>query len=198
MRKSNRADIGASDEALLAGMAIGDEGAGVAFVRRYQRRVYGLAVGLVGDHALAEDIAQEALLRAWRHAPVFDPRRASVATWVLTITRNLAVDALRLRRAVPTDPEKLIEMGTFSRGGVSRGAGGSVRSRRAGPLGASVTARRATSRRGLGLVVRLHGGRGQRDGIDPPRDGQDPHPRRLGKLRDAATSRGLSDVSSDQ
>ena len=114
MRKSNTADVGASDEALLAGMAIGDEGAGVAFVRRYQRRVYGLALGLVGDHALAEDIAQEALLRAWRHAQVFDPRRASVATWVLTITRNLAVDALRLRRAVPTDPEKLIEMGTVS------------------------------------------------------------------------------------
>ena len=178
MRKSNRADVGASDEALLAGMAIGDEGAGVAFVRRYQRRVYGLAVGLVGDHALAEDIAQEALLRAWRHAQVFDPRRASVATWVLTITRNLAVDALRLRRAVPTDPEKLIEMGTVSEGASPEERAESSEVGRAGPLGARVPARRATSRRGAGLVVRLHGRRGQRDGIGPPRDGQDPHPRR--------------------
>ena len=155
MRKSNRADIGASDEALLAGMAIGDEGAGVAFVRRYQRRVYGLAVGLVGDHTLAEDIAQEALLRAPRHAPVFDPRRASVATWVLTITRNLAVDALRLRRAVPADPEKLIEMGTFSEGALPEEAGGSVRSRRAGPAWRS-TSLPAEQRRAV-VLASLYG-----------------------------------------
>jgi RNA polymerase sigma factor (sigma-70 family) len=116
VRKSAAADVGASDEALLAGMAIGDERAAVAFVRRYQQRVYGLAVTMVGDPALAEEIAQEALLRAWRHAQVFDPRRASVATWVLTITRNLAVDALRLRRAVPTDPEKLTGLGMVSGG----------------------------------------------------------------------------------
>jgi RNA polymerase sigma factor (sigma-70 family) len=110
VRKKTVAEVGASDEALLAGMAVGDEQAGVALVRRYQQRVYGLAVSMVGDPTLAEDIAQEAFLRAWRHAQVFDPRRASVATWILTITRNLAVDALRLRRAVATDPDKLIDM----------------------------------------------------------------------------------------
>jgi RNA polymerase sigma factor (sigma-70 family) len=54
---------------------------------------------------VAEDVAQEAMIRVWRHAPVFDPRRGSVTSWVLTITRNLAIDALRLRRAVPTDPD---------------------------------------------------------------------------------------------
>lgn len=97
-------DSGLSDDALLAGMAVGDERAGVAFVRRYQRRVYGLAVSMVGDPVLAQDIAQEAFLRAWRHAQVFDRRRASVGTWMLTITRNLAVDALRLRRPVVMDP----------------------------------------------------------------------------------------------
>jgi RNA polymerase sigma factor (sigma-70 family) len=98
------AGSGVTDDALLAGMAVGDERAGVAFVRRYQRRVYGLAVSMVGDPVLAQDIAQEAFLRAWRHAQVFDRRRASVSTWMLTITRNLAVDALRLRRPVVTDP----------------------------------------------------------------------------------------------
>jgi RNA polymerase sigma factor (sigma-70 family) len=99
-----------SDEALLAGMAYGDEEAGVTFVRRYQGRVFGLAVGMVGDHGLAEDVAQEAFVRAWKHASVFDPRRGSVATWVLAITRNLAIDALRLRRAAPTDPSDLLTL----------------------------------------------------------------------------------------
>jgi len=103
-----------SDEALLGAMAIGDEAAGVAFVRRYQRRAFGLAVSIVGDPDLAEDVAQEALVRAWRHAPVYDSRRASVTTWVLTITRNLAIDALRMRRSVPIDPDAIINMGMIS------------------------------------------------------------------------------------
>jgi len=94
-----------SDDGLLAGMAVGEQAAAVTFVRRYQRRVFGLAYSMTGDTGVAEDVSQEALLRAWKHAPVFDPRRGSVASWVLTITRNLAIDALRLRRAVPTDPD---------------------------------------------------------------------------------------------
>ncbi len=103
-----------SDEAVLAGMAVGEQAAAVTFVRRYQRRVFGLAYSMTGDSGVAEDVAQEALLRAWRHAPVFDPRRGSVASWVLTITRNLAIDALRMRRAVPTDPEDFAALAQVS------------------------------------------------------------------------------------
>jgi RNA polymerase sigma-70 factor (ECF subfamily) len=91
-------------------MAHGDERAGLAFVRRYQARVFGLAFAMVADASLAEDIAQEALMRAWRHAPVYDARRGAVSTWVLTIARNLTIDALRMRRAVPTDPDDLINL----------------------------------------------------------------------------------------
>lgn len=100
-----------SDEALLGAMALGDEAAGVVFVRRYQRRAFGLALSILGDPGLSEDVAQEALVRAWRHAPVYDSRRASVTTWLLTITRNLAIDALRMRRAVPIDPDEIINLG---------------------------------------------------------------------------------------
>ncbi len=98
-------DGGSTDEALLAGMAVGDQAAAVAFVRRYQRRVFGLAYSMTSDVSVAEEVAQEALIRVWRHAPVFDHRRGSVTSWVLTITRNLTIDALRMRRAVPTDPD---------------------------------------------------------------------------------------------
>ncbi len=88
-------DESPTDEALLAGLGRGDSGMGTIFVRRHQRRVYGLARSIVGDPTQAEEVAQEALIRAWRHAGSYDPRRGSVPTWVLTITRNLAVATLR-------------------------------------------------------------------------------------------------------
>jgi RNA polymerase sigma factor (sigma-70 family) len=109
MRTAHHED-GPSDGALLAGMAVGDELAGISFVRRYQRRVFGLALSMVGDAGLAEDIAQEALVRVWKHAPVYDDRRGGVSTWVFSITRNLAIDALRMRRAVPTKPEEILAL----------------------------------------------------------------------------------------
>ena len=97
-----------SDEALLAGMAAGDREAAAAFVRRFQARVYGLALAVVGVPAQAEEIAQETFVRAWRHAGGYDPRRGRVATWLLTIARNSAVDVLRLRRDVPVEPQTLV------------------------------------------------------------------------------------------
>lgn len=93
-----------SDEALLAAMGLGERAAASAFVHRFQARAYGLALSIIGDPGLAEDAAQEALTRAWRNAAAYDPRRGSVATWLLTITRNLAIDTLRMHRATPMDP----------------------------------------------------------------------------------------------
>ena len=85
-----------------------DDRAGLVFVRRYQSRLFGLAIGIVGDPRLAEEVAQEAFIRIFRHAEVFDARRASVTAWAFTITRNLAIDVLRVRRDVPTDPQDLV------------------------------------------------------------------------------------------
>ena len=102
--------MGVTDEALLAGMATGDLDATTAFVRRYQARVYGLARAIVRLDATAEEVAQEAFLRAWRFAGAYDARRGSAATWLLSITRNAAVDALRLRRDQPYEPELLLAL----------------------------------------------------------------------------------------
>jgi RNA polymerase sigma-70 factor (ECF subfamily) len=99
---------GLSDEALLAGMAAGTISAGTAFVRRHQSQVFGLAWVLVGDPGLAEDVAQETFLRAWQHGASFDARKGSVRSWLCTITRNLAIDTLRMRRAEPVDPDVLM------------------------------------------------------------------------------------------
>jgi RNA polymerase sigma factor (sigma-70 family) len=99
-----------SDEGLLTGLASGDPVASAAFIRRFQHRVFGLAYTITGDRGVAEEIAQEAFLRAWRHGDSYDPRRGQVATWLLSITRNLAIDRARLRRTEPVAPELLATM----------------------------------------------------------------------------------------
>ncbi len=64
-------------------------------------------MSITGNGATAEDVAQEAFTRAWRHAGSYDARRASATTWLLTITRNLAIDAVRVRHGDPADPAVL-------------------------------------------------------------------------------------------
>jgi RNA polymerase sigma factor (sigma-70 family) len=97
-----------SDEALLSGLAAGDPEAATAFTRRFQARVYGLVLTIVRDEGTAEDVAQETFVRAWRHAQTYDARRGRVATWLLTIARNLAIDVIRVKRAEPLDPEAVV------------------------------------------------------------------------------------------
>jgi RNA polymerase sigma factor (sigma-70 family) len=99
----------ASDEALLAGMAADDPDAAAVFVRRHQARVYGLALLVVGIPAVAEEVAQETFVRAWRHADAFDPRRGRATTWLLAIARHAAIDVLRVRRDIPVDPVVMVE-----------------------------------------------------------------------------------------
>jgi RNA polymerase sigma factor (sigma-70 family) len=105
-------NVGASgerqaDEVLLAGLGAGDPDLAIAFVRRFQRIVFGVAVAVIGDQGTAEDVAQHAFEQAWRHASVYDSRRGSVRSWLTTITHNLAVDVVRGRSALPMDPDDL-------------------------------------------------------------------------------------------
>ncbi len=94
-----------SDEMLLAALGSGNAEAAAAFVRRFQSRVYGLAVTMLRDVDLAEEVAQETFVRAWRHAATYDARRGRVATWLLAIARNLAIDRARMRSPTPVDPD---------------------------------------------------------------------------------------------
>ena len=109
MAPVSRADR-ADDAALLAGLALDDPAVSAAFVRRFQGAVFGMAVGITRDPALAEDVCQEVFVRAWGAAGGYDVRRASVLTWLLTITRNAAIDAVRARRSTPTDDELLDQL----------------------------------------------------------------------------------------
>jgi len=99
-----------SDDVLLAGFGV-DPRLGVAFVRRFQRVVFGIALGVVGDAGMAEYIAQQAFEHAWRCAESYDVRCGPVRTWLACITYDLAIDAARTRRIVPVDsdaPHRLV------------------------------------------------------------------------------------------
>lgn len=95
----------AEDDALLAGMAAGDRVAAAVFVRRHAAAVTGVAFHIVRDRVVAEDVAQETFLRAWRAAATYDPRRGSAKAWLLSISRNAAIDLVRVRQAAPLSPD---------------------------------------------------------------------------------------------
>ena len=94
----NQSDAGDSDEALMARSAAGDPAAFEALCARHLARLYVLALRVAGDRAEAEEVAQEAMARAWRNASRFDPARGRVTPWLNRIAVNLAID--RQRRAV--------------------------------------------------------------------------------------------------
>ena len=60
-----------------------------------------LALRVLGDAAEAEEVAQEAFLRAWQAAAGFDPARARFSTWLHRIVVNLAIDRTRRRAPLP-------------------------------------------------------------------------------------------------
>lgn len=85
-----------SDEALMARVARGDQPAFRALARRHVPAMVGLARRILGNAAEAEDVAQEAMLRVWTHAPRWQPL-AAFRTWLTRVVVNLCLD--RKRRA---------------------------------------------------------------------------------------------------
>jgi RNA polymerase sigma-70 factor (ECF subfamily) len=91
------------DEAALVRAARnGDREAFMQLVRAHQAGVRAFAYGLLGDRVLAEDIAQEAFLRAWRGLGAFRGD-AAFATWLYAIARRAALEEVR-RPALRTVP----------------------------------------------------------------------------------------------
>lgn len=71
---------------------------------QYGRLTYGYLLRALRDAATAEDVQQQVFLEVWQRGATFDPRRASAATWIMTIARSRAVDQLRRRIPEPRDP----------------------------------------------------------------------------------------------
>ncbi|MEL6767744.1 MAG: sigma-70 family RNA polymerase sigma factor [Pseudomonadota bacterium] len=80
---------------LMAAIAAGDRAAMAALMDRHARGLRGVAARYLGSEEEAEEIVQDAFLRAWRHAARYDPAKAAVSTWLYRITVNLCVDRRR-------------------------------------------------------------------------------------------------------
>jgi RNA polymerase sigma factor (sigma-70 family) len=79
-----------------------------AFARRFGHfapRVKAFLMRSGADATLAEECAQEVMATLWQKAHMFDPSRASAATWIFTIARNRKIDALRKQKR--PEPEDL-------------------------------------------------------------------------------------------
>lgn len=91
---------GQPDAQLVAQALAGSQPAFQEIVRRYERPVFNLIYRVLHDPALAEDVSQEAFLKAFRSLGSFE-RSRRFSSWILRIANNAAIDAVRRRRARP-------------------------------------------------------------------------------------------------
>lgn len=95
-------DYGAADDVeLLSWSADGDRRAFDAIVARHGAFALRVAMRVVRNRLIAEDLVQEAMVRAWSQAKRFDPHRARFTTWLYRIVMNLCIDHARRVQPVP-------------------------------------------------------------------------------------------------
>jgi RNA polymerase sigma-70 factor, ECF subfamily len=102
-------DNGAEDATLSALLAQCGQGDRAAFRRLYDlesKRLYGLALRITRQPALAADAVHDALLQTWQRAARFDPARGSAAAWLTGLVRYRAIDAMRKRAREVTGVER--------------------------------------------------------------------------------------------
>jgi RNA polymerase sigma-70 factor, ECF subfamily len=86
-----------SDEQLLDQISARDQGAFEMLYLRHSDLVYSIALRVVADPGIAQDVAQEVFLRVWRHPSLFDVSRGRFVSWLMSVARNRAVDEVRSR-----------------------------------------------------------------------------------------------------
>jgi len=95
---SSAGQSGESDYRLVTRIVHRDEGAFGAIYDRYSRVVYSVALRVVRDAGIAEDILHDIFLNLWRSPQQFDGARGKLAPWLAVIARNRAIDWIRKQR----------------------------------------------------------------------------------------------------
>ena len=99
-RRPERAEL-----RLAARLRDGDPDALADIYREYGATTFGYLVRVLRDRTAAEDVQQQVYTEVWRRAGEYDPERAGLLTWTMTITRSRAIDHLRRRVPEPRDPD---------------------------------------------------------------------------------------------
>ncbi len=111
MRVASQGDESWDDDALLERMKADDAEAFRILVERHVDRAYALALRILRNAADAEDVAQEALVKAWTHRSAWQAGKARFSTWLYRVVVNRCIDLQRMPRsawieevAEPADP----------------------------------------------------------------------------------------------
>lgn len=87
-----------ADARLLDRVASGDRAAFAELYDRFSRPLYATALRILSDASEAQDVVHDAFIAVWEKARTFETSRGTAFSWVLTLTRNRAIDRLRSRR----------------------------------------------------------------------------------------------------
>lgn len=96
---------GSADAVALQSIAGGEIDAVAGLYDRHSAAVFGLALRIVGDRGIAEDVVQEVFIIAWTDAARFDASRGSSRAWLMGIAHHRAVSVLRQQR----DPQRSLD-----------------------------------------------------------------------------------------
>lgn len=94
------------DDALMRRIALGDERAYAMLVEKHLGRTVRTAMRILGNQADAEDAAQDAFIRVWKHAENWEPEArngAKFTTWFYRVVTNLCIDYTRKKRGIALD-----------------------------------------------------------------------------------------------
>src|SRR3954466_14709672 len=95
---STDGDRGRAHAELLAGMARGDKASLARLYDELARPLYSLAFRVLNDVGEAQDVVQDVFLQMWHKAATYEAQRGSVFAWAATLTRNRAIDRVRMRK----------------------------------------------------------------------------------------------------
>ncbi len=97
-------------EGYILDMAQGDQGAFEKLYAATSAKLFGVSLRVLGNRAEAEDAVQEAYIKIWRNADRFTANGFSPMTWLITVTRNHAIDRLRARKAPTQDIDEAYDL----------------------------------------------------------------------------------------
>ena len=97
-------------ENLIAQVSLGDRAAFSALYDATSTKLFGVCLRILNDRAEAEDALQDAFVRIWQKSSSYAANGYSPMTWLITLTRNLAIDRLRAKKKGNVDIDEVVDL----------------------------------------------------------------------------------------